>query len=155
MPDKLTDSEIKKALEWCEQFEDNVVLYGKSVKKITLALQTMQIIKQALKNHNRLQEQLETYESRNKALRTERNRLNEEIKDLRKVVVEDYATEYDNKIKAEAYKECIEKVKEIIDMPFCVGFNLLAPLKEALTEYDNGIRRDLNYYLDNIYEELE
>ena len=49
---------------------------------------------------NRLQEKLATYESRNKALRTERNRLNKEFKTA----------------KAEAYKEFAERLKEEIDI---------------------------------------
>ena len=40
------------------------------------------------------------------------NRLQAEIEDLRKVVIDDYATEYDNKIIAEAIKEFAEKLKE-------------------------------------------
>lgn len=35
-----------------------------------------------------------------------------EIKALKKVVLEDYATEYDNKIKSEAIKEFAERLKE-------------------------------------------
>ena len=34
-----------------------------------------------------------------------------EIEDLKKVVIDDYATEYDNKIKAEAVKEFAERLK--------------------------------------------
>ena len=39
----------------------------------------------------------------------------ERLKTNLNVELENFATEYDNKIKAEAYKECIEKVKEEIN----------------------------------------
>ena len=38
---------------------------------------------------------------------------NERLKTNLNVELENFATEYDNKIKAEAYKECIEKVKAL------------------------------------------
>ena len=41
----------------------------------------------------------------------ESNRQQAEIEDLQKVVIDDYATEYDNKIKAEAVKEFAERLK--------------------------------------------
>ena len=44
-------------------------------------------------------------------------------------------------------EEIFAEIDEIINKPFIVGFNLLAPLKQALGEYDNGIRRDLLYYI--------
>lgn len=43
------------------------------------------------------------------------NRLQAEIEDLKKVVVDDYASEYDNKIKAEAHKEFVEGLKERLE----------------------------------------
>jgi DNA-binding ferritin-like protein (Dps family) len=49
------------------------------------------------------------------------NRLQAEIKDLQKVVIDDYASEYDNKIKAEAYKEfadlSIRRICEEVSAP--------------------------------------
>lgn len=52
MEKKFTDNEIIKALEWCEQFENNVVMCGRHGEKYTYTLQMMQIIKQALKDYN-------------------------------------------------------------------------------------------------------
>ena len=50
-----------------------------------------------------------------------------------------------------APKSEVEKVfaeiEKIINEPFAVGFNLLAPLKQALNDYNNGIRKDLLYYV--------
>ena len=87
MPDKLTDSEIVKMLECCKQeIDDNGVICGECKKcpnyegKTGLCKEDLPTV--ALDLINRLNEKLETFESRNKALRTERNRLNKRIKDL-------------------------------------------------------------------------
>lgn len=90
----MTGNEIKKALECCiksshfgECFENECPMVsekGCAVGKETLYPYALDLI----------------------------NRLQAEIKDLQKVVVDDYASEYDNKIKAEAYKECAEKIKQ-------------------------------------------
>lgn len=44
------------------------------------------------------------------------NRQKAEIEDLKKVVVDDYASEYDGKIKAEAIKEFAKRLKEKSDL---------------------------------------
>ena len=50
----MTDEQIIKALEWCEQFENNIVFQGNGDEKCVQALQMMVVIKHALKNYNRL-----------------------------------------------------------------------------------------------------
>ena len=98
MPDKLTDSEIVKALECCKQeIDDNGVICGECKKcpnydgktglcKEDLPTFTLDLI-------NRLQAELRE---------TRRDLLNEIV-----------SLEYQLKTaKAEAYKECIEKVKK-------------------------------------------
>ena len=55
MNKNLTDSEIIKALEWCEQFTDNLVMADINTKKRTLGLQAMRTCKNALDLINRLQ----------------------------------------------------------------------------------------------------
>lgn len=45
-----------------------------------------------------------------------------EIEELKKVVVDDYATEYDNKIKAEAVKEFAENLETALSNHFGGGF---------------------------------
>lgn len=59
-----------------------------------------------------------------------------------------------NKLTAKGYRkstdaaeEIFAEIESIINKPFVVGFNLLAPIKQALGDYDNGIRRDLLYYI--------
>jgi hypothetical protein len=48
----MTEAEIMKALEWCELFTDNIVLSNKKGEKFTFALQSLQTIKQVLKDYN-------------------------------------------------------------------------------------------------------
>jgi regulator of replication initiation timing len=50
-------------------------------------------------------------------------------------------------------REIFEEIESIINEPFAVGFNLLAPLKQALGEYNNGIRKDLLYYIAELKKE--
>ena len=87
MPDKPTDAEIKKALECCKNILPNcpecpiVSEEGCKVGKETLYPYVLDLI-------NRYEEQLATFESRNKALKTERNRLNKKLKELQELVNE-------------------------------------------------------------------
>ena len=101
MPDKkLTDSEIVKALEWCEHYENNIVSVWKSDKKYTLALQTMQTIKNVLKDFNRLQAENESLFLKNQKLLITMLWGNKKDKKT-----------FLNQIKAEAYKEFAKKLK--------------------------------------------
>ena len=56
----MTEAEIMKALEWCEMFTDNIVLSSKKGEKFTFALQSLQTIKQVLKDYNRKNAEIET-----------------------------------------------------------------------------------------------
>lgn len=47
------------------------------------------------------------------------NRQQAEIEELKKVVIDDYASEYDSKIRAEAIKEFAERLKLKIDIDLC------------------------------------
>ena len=81
MPDKLTDKEIVKGLECCasgefEECKNCPYIEGYPYCDGPMERDVLDLI----------------------------NRLQAEIKDLQKVVVDDFATEYDNNIKAEAYK---------------------------------------------------
>lgn len=61
-----------------------------------------------------------------------------EIEDLKKVVIDDYATEYDNKIKAEAVKEFAERILNLFpaDKNFTTisRFTIRQILKEMVGE---------------------
>ena len=49
----MTDNDISNALEWCEQFENNIVFNGSGDEKCVQALQMMVVMKHALRNYNR------------------------------------------------------------------------------------------------------
>ena len=98
MPDKLTDNEIIKMLECCKQeIDSNAVICGGCKKcpnydgKTGLCKEDLPTV--VLDLINRLQAE------------------NERLKTNLNVELENFATEYDDKIKAEAYKECIQKIK--------------------------------------------
>lgn len=55
----MIDNEIIKALEWCEQFEHNIVFKGNGDEKCVQALQMMVVIKHALKEYNRQKAKIE------------------------------------------------------------------------------------------------
>lgn len=94
----MTDEQIISALEWCEHFENNLVLSGRIGEKFTLALQALQTIRQVLKDFNRqkaenekknteidiLIEKKDTLQDENSELMAEVERLKEEIKDLKR-----------------------------------------------------------------------
>lgn len=48
---------------------------------------------------------------------------------------------------AEVAMEIFEEIEKIITEPFTVGFDLLSPLNQALREYNNGVRKELLYYV--------
>ena len=50
---KFTDEQIIEALDWCKQFEDNMMLSNTRGNKVIFALQSIETIKQVLKNYNR------------------------------------------------------------------------------------------------------
>ena len=111
----MTDNEIIKALEWCEQFEDNIVLSGVRGNKLISALQTMQTVKHVLKDYNRKKAEIRE---------TRRDLLNEIISLKHQLET----------ARAEAIKECIEKIKEEI------------LFYSNMTEVDD--------FLDNLVEEM-
>ena len=118
MPDKkLTDSEIVKALECCIGDTDGKDCFGCPLYEIDdcqahLNLATLDLI-------NRQKEEKGALINGQETLQKYITTLQAEIKDLQKVVVEDFASEYDNKIKAEAYKEFADEIDyEILHKEF-------------------------------------
>ena len=57
--------------------------------------------------------------------------------------------------KTEVAKQIFEEIEKIINEPFAVGFDLLSPLKQALGDYDNGIRKDLLYYIADLKKKYQ
>ena len=111
MPDKkLIDNEIIKALQEMADYPHNYE-EGQDLQN-ALDLITCQ------------QAEYENLKVENQSLRTAANSLKmhyegaqakiKRLKESLNIELENFATEYDNKIKAEAYKECIKKVKNYI-----------------------------------------
>lgn len=57
----MNNKKIKQALEWCEQFENNIVFNGNGDEKCTQALQMMNIIRYVLKEYIELNKLLKQY----------------------------------------------------------------------------------------------
>ena len=87
MPDKLTDAEIVKALEWLERKTKEYCEQCDYINCEVCAICIFDKIKLALAENERLKANLN-------------------------IELEEFASEYDNKIKAEAYKEFAERLKK-------------------------------------------
>ena len=139
MTDKLTDSEIVKALEWCvSKFKKAGFVYmGVDGTKIVSTQEVLDLI-------NRLQAENGVYETCNarkdeaiKYLESEVKRLQAENEEQDKAIINALhrIKEVRQTAKAEAYKECIEKVKEIMSI-------------------DNRYLLITEFTLNNLYKEL-
>ena len=138
MTTKPTDADIIKALDWCEQVEDNVLLSDVKATKFTFALQSLQTIKQVLKDYNRLKAENEEVrkdivtaekyawqlKAKNEALQMDNEQLKSDIinerMNLEHIQAENEALisaqetmqKHIEKAKAEAIKEFAERLKE-------------------------------------------
>lgn len=90
----------------------------------------------------------------------------ERLKESLNIELENFATEYDNKIKAEAYKECIEKIQEEIKQALESNYKARAERieKHNVGETDEFISycqgkidclRGLDDFLDNLLKEMQ
>ena len=145
---KMTDTEIKKALECCNDCNccgcPCLTEYG--CKEIDYSV-IIDLINRLQAENKRLSTLAKLGNTRANDYRVMRDRAlkaEAEIKDLQKVIVDDFASEYDNKIKAEAYKECIEKVKENSNKTELVCSGALVSTDYTITEEA----------LDNLLKEL-
>lgn len=126
MTDKLTDSEIVKALpnmtyggHYCAKCK-----YDNGKGNDRCGLKGCKIARYALDLITRQKTENENLKVENQSLRSAANSLKmhyegaqakiKRLKESLNIELENFATEYDNKIKAEAYKECIKKVKNYI-----------------------------------------
>lgn len=107
----MSDNEIKKALEWCEHFENNVVFKGNGDEKCVQALQMMVVIKHSLKEYNLQQEQIKKLENIEKYADKLIKKQEAEIERLQKLL-DDKCDKCIARDRAEAIKEF---VKEIIN----------------------------------------
>ena len=144
----MTDTETIKALECC--MDTNGVNCGKCpyCDGCVASENTSLMMKDTLDLINRQKAELNQYAEEQHELMIEKDKLFDiaekqkaEIERLKKginIELENYATEYDNKIKAEAAKEFAEKVKE------------LAYLHE---EYNTMVIEDVDEKIDNLLKE--
>ena len=82
----MTDSEIIKALGWCEQFENNIVFKGSGDEKCVQALQVMVIIKHALKEYNRQRAEIEQKDIEIGILIRKKETLRDEVEELQNII---------------------------------------------------------------------
>lgn len=130
LDNKLTDNEIVKALEYCSRQGITSECERCKVKGCR-----SELIKLALDLINRLQAENEELKTENQILSQQRFNIFERI-------------EYSDKLKAEAYKECIEKVKEIDLYQFIEEYYQNAELR-----YE--VRRDwFDEHINNLLKEL-
>lgn len=159
MDKKLTDNEIIKALDEVELFLRNRVKDGQPIKlseyDVGKLRNISQVCAKAYDEIDQLQTEKENLKVENQSLRSAANSLKMhyeeaqmEIERLRQnlnIELEKFATEYDDKIKAEAYKEFAERLKYFIIPQKADGYtreiilkrdidNLLKELKEMVGE---------------------
>ena len=106
---KLTYKEIIKALEYCKDCSAN------------LNVEIIDLINRLQAQNKDLAETVHNLTIEKDALFDKAEELKAEIERLKtnlNVELENFATEYDNKIKAEAYKEFTEKAKEFMHNKF-------------------------------------
>lgn len=156
MPDKkLTDNEIVKALENAEYKCDGIELRG-----FYLDHESM---KQVIDLINRLQAENERLQGAIKSSKEIKQRLRAEINVKKKLL--DIAEERFKNIKAEAYKECIEKVEKEITEALKSNYKArseriakveVGSADEFIAYCEGKIHclRGLDDFLDNLLKEL-
>lgn len=128
MPDKLTDSDIVKALECCSSGDTNCCNKCPLDKECGVSIPIMEeLMKYALDLINRLQAENERLKDYNENLLTANTALSNEILD----------------VKAEAYKEFADRYKELIkqywfDYPIRIFCDEVDNLLKELVGEDNG-----------------
>ena len=142
MPDKLTDAEIKKALNVCVGMQNDcgdcpLLEYSKASEECM-----NELMSNALNLINRLQAEKEELKIEVDFLRATKNLNQSEFEELKiKLELKEVMLKL---AKAEAYKECIEKVKETSDKTELVCSGALVRTDYTITEKK----------LDNLAREL-
>ena len=132
----MTEKEIIKALEYCKDCSANL-----NVEIIDL------ITRQQAENEN-LKVENQSLRSAANSLKMHYEEARAEIEKLKtnlNIELENYATEYDNKIKSEAVKQCLAKVKNYIKT-HC------NPYGKPDFDYDTSIK--ILNFIDNIVKEM-
>ena len=100
----MTDNEIVKALDWCEQFENNIVFKGSGDEKCIQALQMMMVMKHALRNYHSQKAEIERCQKVAEKVLLE-------VRKAKELYYKDIST-----AKAEAIKEFAERLKDECDV---------------------------------------
>ena len=110
MPDKLTDNEIKKALEDLKKCNNNEIDCGMCMLSDFYPLCPEKIGEYALDLINRLQAEKQDLEIELQAMRGAANCYKAQVEEFKSAI--NCFRGYEDKIKAEAYKEFAERLKE-------------------------------------------
>ena len=148
MTDKLTDSEIVKALEdalYRIKGAEHLIVPKEGVDNLCNGLENALDLINRLQAENKSQSimikmlkgSIEDYKNSYINQKAEIERLKTNLN----IELENFATEYDNKIKAEAYKEFAEKAKEFMHNKF-----------KALDEYEFEYITERD--IDNLLKEM-
>lgn len=138
----MTANEMIKALEWCEQFEHNIVFKGNGDERCVQALQVMVVIKHALKEYNSQKAEIKQKDTEIAILIRKNETLKDEVAELRadkEALINGQITlqeKLPGVIKNEAYKEFADRLKncfciskEYLDVMMIID-NLLAEMEE-------------------------
>ena len=143
----MTDKEIIKDLECCANCED--CFYGITNCSLGEEVECRSLLAQnALDLITRQQAEIDNLKVENQSLRSAANSLKmhyeeaqaevERLKENLNIELDNFASEYDDKIKAKAYKEFAERLKNSF--------------------FDNGYESpdvDFDYFVDNLVKEME
>lgn len=141
---KLTEAEIMKALEWCEMFTDNIVLSNKKGEKFTFALQSLQTIKQVLKDYN----------SKNAECKECGSRTSESIEKLQKQIAEKNAEIERLTINMNAFGLGMKREKERADTARAEAIKEFAERVLGLFPSDKQLTTISRYTLRRISKEM-
>ena len=147
----MTDNEIIKALECCtdESYENcNECPYSidtVSCERMKLLEDSLDFINRQKAEIKRLQKEVNLVSIQFQDLQERYEEAQSEIESLKKVVIDDYATEYDDKIKSEAVKEFAERLKNKIKTE-------CNPYGKPTFDYDTSIA--IMRYIDNLVKEM-
>ena len=147
---KLTDNEIIKALECCScetiiYCEDQCPFYKKCMKDEQLSKYALDLITRLQAQNKDLAETVHNLTIEKDALFDKAEELKAEIEKLKtnlNVELENFATEYDNEIKAEAYKEFAKEIFELFPADKCNTVISRVTVKHILKKLvgENGYR---------------
>ena len=150
MPDKLTDAEVKKALEWCAE---NLSCTDCPLRKTKSSCSShfLDLINRQEQEIEFLKTELSNCEFLKKEFEIDKKNALAEVEDYKHldVILNTAVDKLAKDIKAEAYKEFAEKLEE----KFKITEALLCEVNEREVVFTFGII-ELKKYVDNLLNEL-